>query len=163
MKFGTLSAKAAQTDTIVLAYQLASGTGSGASSAATWNTFPLNTELVDTGNLCTLASNRFTLLPGTYEFFDTCFRVFGQNATNIRLRNITDAATVANLACVGSYCDSVTSIEGRNSILGQFAIATSKQFEIQIYTQIVRASSAWGLVSSAATETYGAFGLRRLA
>lgn len=149
-------------DTILLTYQLTAGTDSGAASAATWNTFPLNTEVQDTGNLCTLSSNQFALLAGTYEFFDTSFRVHAETATNIRLRNITDSADVPGLACMGSYNDSTISIEGRNTITGRFTLAATKTLAVQIYTQSARSTYAWGLPASAGVECYGAIGLRKI-
>lgn len=149
-------------DIILLTYQLASGSDSGASSAG-WNTLPLNTEVQDAGNYCTLSSNQFALLAGTYELFDTQVRSFAVNGVNfgmnIRLRNITDSADVSGLACVGSYGGLQ---EIRSSISGRFTLAATKTLAIQAYLT-AQTTFAWGVAASAGTvECYGAIGLRRL-
>lgn len=160
---GAFSVGVVTLDAILLTYQLASGTDSGASTGGAWNTFPLNTELLDTGNYCTLSSNQLTLAAGTYEFFDTRFRVFAEDQTNIRLRNISDSVNVAGLACQGSFNDSATAAEGTNAIAGRFEIAAPKTFEIQIYCTTGRATLAWGNPANAGVvEVYGTLGLRRL-
>ncbi|MEX0271212.1 hypothetical protein AB3R30_18910 [Leptolyngbyaceae cyanobacterium UHCC 1019] len=146
-------------DTIQLSYTLASGAGSGTSTQG-WNTFPLNTENLDTGGHCSLSSNRFTLAAGTYEFFDARFRRFCVNGTAfghlIRVRNITDSADVSGLICQGCY----GSLEMILGISGKFTLAASKALEIQIYAN-AQTSFAWGVTGSVAgySEIYGSFGL----
>lgn len=150
-------------DIILLTYQLASGTDSGATTGAAWNTLPLNTEVQDAGNYCTLSSNQFALLAGTYEFFDTSIRSFGCNQVNYRVRNISDSADVSGLACLGSYGDAAIGVEIAGKISGRFTLAATKTLAIQAYFTTARSAFGWGLPASAGTvECYGAVGLRRL-
>lgn len=165
MRFGKVAAKAASTDTVLLTYQLASGIDSG-TSAAGWNTYPLNTELLDTGNLCALSSNQFTLsTAGTYEFFDVHLRRYCINGVNfghlVRVRNISDSVDVSGLALIGGYGGGYNEVD--LSIAGRFAIAAAKIFEVQVYAS-AQGSSAWGVPASVGgySEVYGTVGLRRI-
>ena len=154
-------------DTILLTYQLATGINSGISISG-WNTYPINTEALDTGNYCSLATNQFTLAAGTYEFFDTRFRGFAISGMNIRLMNITDSVQVEGLINQGSFGEQTTAVDCVSFISGRFTIATAKTFEVQAYTFFARQFYAWGLTASynggsvTQIDVYATIGLRRL-
>lgn len=166
--YGTFGALLIVADTILLAYQLAAGVDSGSASAG-WNTYPLNTELLDTGNHCTLSTNQFTLLTGTYEFFDTYFRGYGGGGGfNVSLRNVTDSVDVSGLACRGGFSVAPNG-EHAGSISGRFTISASKTFEARAWFPAARSTLAYGVNAMANggsgmtfAEVYGTVGLRRL-
>ena len=82
----------------LLAQDLASGTGGGAHTGATWTTRVVNKEVYDPSHMVTLAGNQFTLKAGTYliEAQQTIFGDIGiPKGFRGRLRNMTDNVTVA--------------------------------------------------------------------
>lgn len=78
----------------ILRDEKASGTNAGGSAATTWNARNLNTEVADSENIVTIASNQFTPIAGTYKIFATA-PVFNSVGVNrLRLYNVTDASVV---------------------------------------------------------------------
>ena len=119
-------------DVVHLRNELASGAGSVAGTAGAWTNCPVNTKAIDTGAICTLASNQFTLPAGTYQIdAEQTFVTAGRAAT--RLRNVTDAANTI----VGQTISTVLGTEiGCNCPLyGQFTITASKTFALQYYVE----------------------------
>lgn len=148
---------------IQLAYQVASGVDSGASILG-WNPYPLNTKIKDLGNYCTIASNRLTLLSGTYDFYDTRFRVFCVNGVNfghqIKVRNITDSSDISGLTLQGAFGGSTG--DTFLTISGSFNLIATKTLEIQVYAS-AQTAYAWGYPASVSgvSETYGMLNLKR--
>jgi hypothetical protein len=137
---------------IVLQYLVSSGTAGGASSALAWTTRPINTESVDTGNNCTLNTNQFTLLAGTYrvEFWGVMFNC---NESVHRLRNVSDASTT--LVGMGLYADNSDPTGVSPTIQGRFTIASTKTFEIQYWAGAAKATDGLGkAMSSGESECY---------
>ena len=83
----------------LLTHQVSSGTNGGSSTGASWQTRPLTTEVYDYGSIVSLATNQFTLQPGTYKISANQVIISHNGAGNIdsasRIRNITTGATVA--------------------------------------------------------------------
>jgi hypothetical protein len=157
----TSLAAAIPDDVILLQDQKASGTDGGAFTSGAWQTRVLNTEVFDTGNNCTLASNQFTLLAGTYEIYSTA--VAGQcDGHQSRLANITDSTYIYGTTLYSSPVN--TDIYNTSTINGIFTISTSKTFEIQHRCTTTRTTDGFGLAASLGTnEIYCSVFLRKVA
>ena len=68
-------------------------TNGGASTATTWHHRDLNSEVFDPDNIVSLASNKFTIGPGTFYITWRCpgYRTAGLNS---RLYNVSDSSVV---------------------------------------------------------------------
>lgn len=137
---------------IILEDQKSSGTNGGTSTLGSFQTRTLNTEVVDTGSNCSLASNQFTLTAGTYRI-----RAWAPGCQvgrhQIRLRNITDSTTTV------TGKSSFTAATGNNDqsdayLCGRFTISSSKTFEIQHQSELTAASVGFGVANSFTTEVY---------
>lgn len=72
-----------------------SSTNGGGSTATTWTTRVLNTEVVDADNIVTLAGNAFTPIAGRYNItINSPFAAGASTQVRIRLRNNTAGTTV---------------------------------------------------------------------
>jgi hypothetical protein len=146
---------------ILLQDQKSSGTDGGTFTAGAWQTRVLNTEVFDTGNNCTLASNQFTLLAGTYEIYSTA--VAGQcDGHQSRLANITDSTFIYGTTLNSSPVN--TDVYNDSTINGIFTISTSKTFEIQHRCSNTRNTDGFGLAATLGTnEIYVSVFLRKAA
>ena len=128
-----------------------SGTEGGASSATTWHTRTLNTESYDTGSVCSLSSNQFTLSAGTYQILASA-PCYGVNDTKVQLYNISDAGT--EIMGQNAFAANVPGTMATPIVRGQFTIASSKTFEIRHYT--TSSVTTWGLgqANGVGTEVY---------
>lgn len=139
-------------DIVVVQDQKTSGTAGGTATSGSWQTRVINTEVVDTGNNCTIGSNQITLLAGTYRFMIKAEAAqCGHN--QVRLQNVTDASTAAtghssNSSGGGAYANSQVFCYGRVTIAG------TKTFEVQHQVQTTRATDGWGEAGSFGTEVY---------
>lgn len=127
--------------------QTANTQGGGFTSGA-WRTRVLNTESVDTGNDCSLASNQFTLTAGTYDIEASAPGVFVSDHQT-RLYNTTDSATI--LAGTSEYAPIVSSSDGsqtRSYVIGRFTIAASKALELQHRCSVTRNSNGFGVAAN---------------
>jgi hypothetical protein len=105
----------------------AAGTQGGTFTAGAFVTRTLNT-LSDPQNIgVTLASNQFTLQPGSY-YIEAETPAFAVNRHVARLRNITDS--VDSLIGIGAYSSS-TGNQNNSVIKGTITITSPKVFEIQ--------------------------------
>jgi hypothetical protein len=126
-------------DVIILEYRVAPSANGGTATAGSWATRPLNTEVLDTGNICTLAANKFTLDSGKYIF--ECSGVFfNTNNSFMRLYNTSDASAVLQ----SIDADPQSAANYNCSFHGYFDISTSKTFEIQYLTQNTWATNGLG-------------------
>lgn len=118
------------------------GTDGGDFTQDAWRTRDLTTKEVDQPNACTLSSNQFTLLAGTYiiNAYATCYRV-RRNKT--RLQNISDATTTL-LGATNFAVDTQFGYSD-NLLIGMFTITSTKTFELQHYCQITRNGNGFGL------------------
>lgn len=111
-------------DIVHLQDQKASGTGGGTPVATTWTKHVLNTEVADTGNIATLASDVLTLPPGVYSVWWTI--AVGANITmRSRLRNTTAGSTLAQSVN--------TTNTSANSGSCRFVLTTSSNIELQYW------------------------------
>jgi hypothetical protein len=116
-------------DYINLVDKKASGVAGGNSVSGAWHTRDITDELQDTGNICSLAANQFTLETGTYRCLISA-SAFRTTWHQIRLYNITDGA----LELLGTSEwneDSFGRAQTRSFCEGRFTIAAQKTFEIQ--------------------------------
>lgn len=127
----TIAASASGVGNIVIIQdQRPSGTSGGTAATAAWTTHVLNTEVADPAGLATIAANQVSLLAGTYQV-RAAIRFNGIQNGKIRLRNITDGATLAIgqsvFAPVASQTSDPSTMEGR------FTIAATKTLELQYF------------------------------
>lgn len=133
--------------------QKAQNTSGGTFTAGDWRTRDLNTEVADTGNNASIASNQITLAAGTYSclIFANAFRVDLHRA---RLYNITDSAVI--LLSTTNYTKSASQIGDNDKaiIAGRFTIAAEKVLEIQHYCLTTGTTTGFGVASNQAAEIY---------
>ena len=146
---------------VVLSDVKAQNTSGGTFTSGAWRTRTLNTEDYDPNNWCTLASNQFTLVAGTWEIYASA-PAAEVNAHKARLQNITDGTT----AIVGTseyVSSSYTNVNTRSIIVGVFTIAATKTFEIQHYT-LTTSSVGFGWQSNipSTSEVYTVVHLRKV-
>lgn len=124
---------------VVLEDRKASGTAGGTLTGGAWQTRVLNTEAIDTDNLCTLAANQFTLEPGTWKIFG--YATTGSVSRHqARLRNITTTTT----ALISTSMQGATSITSLSSFAGLVIFATAQTFELQHRSSITVATNGLG-------------------
>lgn len=90
---------------IRLEHTTAVNTGGGTFTAGAFQTRPLNNKTLDTANLCTLASNDFTLAPGKYNL-DAHLYVGNVGVHRSQLFNVTDNVTVFSSTNSGAFIHS---------------------------------------------------------
>lgn len=150
-------------DLIILEDQKAANTFGGSFTSGAWRTRVINTEVVDTGSICTLASNQFTLPAGTYEI-DASAPAIQVAGHMIRLQNITDATTVAYGSTEYSNTGGAYA-QNRSTIAGyRFTIAGSKTFELQHRCTTTLATTGMGRPANVGVnEIYSRVVLRKIA
>lgn len=104
------------------------GTSGGVNASNTWTKRTINTEVIDTGNICSISSSQITLQAGTYDT-SIVAPFFSTGITTIRLRNVTDSATTLQGISYYAYQNAMC------HILGRFTITSAKTFEIQYIAQ----------------------------
>lgn len=126
--------------------QKTKGTSGGTPTGAAWNTRTLNTEVQDTGNYASVASNQVTLAAGTYDIRASapgcrC------DVHHLVLWNATDS-TLA-LDGTSEYSANSGDVQQTRSLVqGRITIATSKAFELRHYFQTSLATSGLGVTSN---------------
>jgi hypothetical protein len=134
--------KQARGDYICIQDQKAANTDGGTATTGSWATRDLNTEVVDTGNHATVASNQISLLAGTYRFKATV-PGFATNEFKSRLRNITDSSTL--LVGSNSYGAAASFASALSVIEGRFTISGTKTLEIQYRCGATQATNGLGV------------------
>ena len=107
-------------------------TNGGASTATTWHHRDLNSEVFDPDNIVSLASNKFTIGPGTFYITWRCpgYRTAGLNS---RLYNVSDSSVVKYGTAGLSYTVSTYAI---NHTFGSARVTISsgtKEYRIDMY------------------------------
>jgi hypothetical protein len=138
-------------DYILLRDEKTSGTAGGSSTSGSFQTRTLNTEVVDTGNHCTLASNQFTLDAGTY-FIRAAAPAAVSDQHLIKLRNTTDSSDI--IIGQGAYTSGTDSVQTHAFLSGWFTIAASKALEIQHRVTTSKTTNGYGVPHSFGTEVY---------
>lgn len=142
-------------DYILIRDEKAQGTGGGTFTSGAWQTRVLNTEVSDTGNHASLASNQITLAAGTYECRIRCPAVRVQRH-QARLYNITDAAVV--LLGTSQYAGEPGNYESSDisvsEIIGRFTLASSKVLEVQHQCATTHATLGFGIDGNFSTEIF---------
>jgi len=111
--------------------QKTKGTSGGNSSATTWHTRTLNTEVQDTGNYASVASNQVTLAAGTYDIRASA-PAAAVNGHHLVLWNDTDNTLALNGTT--EYTVSTDATYTRSQVQGRVTIASSKAFSLRHYT-----------------------------
>lgn len=148
---GTLSEARLPHKFAVIEEQQAQNTAGGGSTATTWSTRVLNTEVADADNLVTLSSNKFTPISGTYRI--TVNSPFLWNATTtgtgrLRLRNVTQTSVVF---ISNNFFANVT--QGLNMTLTtQFTANGTDEYDIQYFIQQARATNGLGAALNEASN-----------
>lgn len=139
-----------QLDYILVRDEKAQNTNGGTFTSGAWRTRDLNTEVVDTGNFATVASNQITLLPGTYRFSCSAPGHFCANH-QVKLYNI---STGADIAAGTSEIISSGSHQTRSFVSGRFTITGSTVVELQHRCITSRSTDGLGLAANLTTEVY---------
>lgn len=139
---------------VLLQDQKTPGTNGGTATSGSFQTRDLTTKVIDTGNICTLAANQFTLPAGTYrlEAWALACSVNGHQAI---ITNITDSLTVAT----GTTAQATTAGAGdtvatTSMIDAYFTIASSKTFALQHRVEQTVANTGFGVAEGWTTEVY---------
>lgn len=158
-----LVSRAATTDLpyIKLSDTKAAGTEGGTPTAGSFQTHTINTEDTDTGGLCTLAANQFTLAAGTYTL-DGWASFYKSNRAQIKIRNATDASDV--LVGSSEYSDSPNAVVVKSRVQGRFTIAAGKALELQYQVGSAFASQGLGVACNfGISEVYAVIVLNKVA
>lgn len=136
----------------------AQNTSGGTATSGSWYTRDLNTECLDTGNHCSLATNQMTLEAGTYDIVATVpgYRV---NSFQARLYNVTDAIVQKDTAANDMY--SSTEYTGDTTanithavIAGRFTIAVQNVLRIEMRVTDSQTTTGGGIAANLGPEVY---------
>lgn len=142
---------------IILQHQATAGTNGGTFTSGAFQTRPLSTEVVDTHSLCTLATNQFTLQPGSYLIQGHAMAIV-VNHNQLRIRNITDSTTSALGEVTGFNTNTCVA-----TVDGYISLSSAKTFELQHQCETTRATDGFGSPFSIGTEVYATVTIRQLA
>lgn len=148
---------------VVLQEQQASGTSQNAGVAyvvGAWRTGIINQKPVDTGAICTLAANQFSLPAGSFTLVGfACVNGGGGQTNNgrLRLRNITAGTTVVE----GTNTVSLNTLTA--GIVAQFTVAGATTFELQVFPTTNGATVAAGALTTGDVEIYLSLEIRQYA
>lgn len=138
----------------LFAYQLAAGQ-SGAGTAAGWNTYRLNTAIINDipGVTLDAVNFRLTLPARTYNWFEADAFV-QDNRAGLYLWNVSDNQLIPGQARSQSNTSAVTTLRG------SFTLAATKQVELRLYQDIAGGAGRLGLplnitAPAAIPEQYG--------
>lgn len=131
-----------------IADQKSTGTNGGTATSGSWEVRDLNTELFDPVGIVSIASNRFTLVAGTY-IIKWSAPAFGVEYHKTRLYNYSDS-TVAGTGSA-QYCNTTYSHTTVSEGIARVTIASSKAFEIQHQVSSTKATDGFGVASGFST------------
>jgi len=142
-------------------------TAGGTATSGAFFTRDLNTELVDTGNHCTLSGNLITLAAGTYEILATVpgYKVGSFQAALI---NTTDGGMVQDINGNELYSDTACSAAAdgvmvRATLMGRFTIAAGKALSLSMRVQTNGTTTGNGIAANFGPEIYTQVWLTKLA
>lgn len=120
-------------DFVLVQDQQANGGNAASIASGAWRTRVLNTEVVDTAGIASLASNQITLQPGKYEVWATAANAVGSSNGRLRLRDTTGGATLVQGSNAGQA--NAAGFGGGALILyGYFTITVASALELQHWT-----------------------------
>lgn len=155
LSFIAVSMRAGQ-DYVLVQDQKASGSAPASITSGAWRTRVLNTEVIDTGNFATVASNQVTLKPGRYAVSGAAPATVIAANNRIRVQNITAGTTVA----MGPNVLSSATVAPTCVVEGEFVITVDSVFELQHWSS---ATAVGGIaVSSGDNEVYASIAFTRL-
>lgn len=126
--------------------QKAKNTAGGSSSATTWHTRTLNTEVQDTGNYASVASNQVTLAAGTYDIRASA-PAYQSHQHHAVLWNDTDNTLALN--GTSEIAATTDQIQTRSLIQGRITLASPKAFSIRHYFTSALATYGLGIATNA--------------
>lgn len=129
-------------------------TNGGTFTLGAWRTRVLNTEVADTGNLASVASNQITLAAGTYRCLISCPAFRGVGNHQARLYNTTGSATLSTGTSEYVFTNVAAYACTRSIIAGQFTIAVQSVLEVQHISVATFADTGFGVPCNATTEVY---------
>lgn len=133
-----------------IADQKAQGTAGGSSTAGSWQTRPINTELSDPDSIVAISANQFTPIAGVFNLFASApFAGAISAACRIRLRNVTAGTTLK----VSANTTIGNGIPGTAVLFHTFAANGTDAYEIQYYTSSALATTGLGVAVNAAGES----------
>lgn len=147
---------------VVVQDQQAQNTNGGDAVSGAWRTRTLNTEVVDTAAIATLASNEVTLPAGTYDVWASA-PAYYCGSHQLRLYNVTgDAVLVTGqssfaIASGGYYPLTHAPLVGTFTLAGQSAVRLEHQVETTNNGQ------GFGRPCNFTTEVYASLEVRRRA
>lgn len=148
----------------VIEEQQAQNTAGGGSTATTWTTRVINTEVVDADSIVSISSNKFTPVSGTYRIF--CNSPFvGNAATNsvvrLRLRNVT--ATSVVFVSANHFAGLTMGVNA--TFVTEFTANGTDEYDIQYYITVARATNGLGIAANetGAVERYTQVTLEKIA
>lgn len=147
-------------DYVQLRHKETSGTNGGTATSGDWEIRTLNEELFDTGGICSLAANVFTLDAGTY-FFNIACPALAVSRHQARLYNISDS----NVDLLGSNAatDPAGGEVGYSLIKGRLVLTSSKSFRIEHRVTSSLADVGYGFPTSWGDEIYSVMECYRVA
>jgi hypothetical protein len=153
-------------EVVIVQDQKSANTAGGTYTTGDWRTRDLNTEVIDTGNNCTISSNQFTLQPGTYEIecvMPAMYVTAGTTGTKARLQNITDASTTLLSNNTYGATSATNGPSHQVNLVGQFSITAAKAFEIQMSAGATYATNGFGFqANQGVTEIYTSVVLKKV-
>lgn len=149
-------------DVVVLQDQKAQNTDGGTFTAGAWQTRSLTTVVKDTGSICSLASNQFTIPAGTYLIYAR-LPAYAVNSHQAYLYN-TNASTAIS-GCISGTELASASDSSTNSIVmfSAFTLSVQRTLEIRHRCQTSKATTGWGVAANFTTEIYTTVVLIRIA
>ena len=133
--------------------QKAQNNAGGTFTSGAWRTRDLNTELADTGNNASVASNQITLDAGTYRCLIICPAGYCEQH-QARLQNITDAETLLVGTSARAQATLARVIVSTSTIIGRFTLAAQKVLEVQHICNTTRSTDGLGEACNFTTEVY---------
>lgn len=145
---------------IILQGQFANTVSGGALTGGVPATRPLNTEVFDPDGLCSLSSNQFTLVAGTYEMeFDAY--AMQTNGDQTYLYNVSDGVIV--FRGMSGYSGSAYGASAYASGVGVFTIASAKVFELRTSGTTTSGHGLGYQSSQGGTEIYTTVKMKKVA
>lgn len=127
-------------------------TNGGTFTLGAWRKRDITEELVDTGSICSIATNQITLAAGTYRCLISApaYRVAAHQA---RLWDTSNGGALLVLGTTEVAGDAAYSIT-RSWISGRFTLAAESVLEVQHYCTATLADEGFGIKANITDEIY---------